>query len=64
MTSLNPLDLVPSELQTKYLPLVKAAFATASTAPQELAKIATNFAKDGGTGLQWNTLKFCAANPR
>lgn len=64
MTSLNPLDLVPSELQTKYLPLAKAAFANATTAPKKLAKIEADFTKDGGTALQWSALKHCVVNPR
>ena len=64
MTSLNPLDLVPTELQVKYLPLAKTAFATATTAPKKLAEIQSDFVKDGGTERQWNALKHCAQYPR
>jgi hypothetical protein len=64
MATLNVLDLVPLELQTKYLPLAKQAFANATTAPKKLAKIEANFVKDGGTAQQWDALKHCVVNPR
>ncbi len=64
MTTLNVLDLVPTALQTKYLPLANAAFADATTAPKKLAKIEANFTKDGGTAQQWDALKHCVVNPR
>lgn len=64
MTTLNVLDLVPEALQTKYLPLAKAAFADAVSAPKKLAKIEKSFVKDGGTAQQWDALKHCVVNPR
>ncbi len=70
MTSLNPLDMVPTALQAKYLVKARDTF-TAAQAPQSpvdpetaLADIQADFTRDGGTSQQWSALKHCAVYPR
>ena len=65
MSTLNPLNLVPEALQSKYLPDMTAAFsaARAKNSVPDLGVLETQFHTDGGTVRQWDVLKHCASVP-